>query len=89
MEDTDCLVQVPASDELDITKAITMAAWIFPLEDQNDSNVMGRRTAGNQGGYCLQWSGFGAAKLGLPYQIGKEPENCRKSSLNWSNGIML
>ena len=61
MEDSDCLVQVPASDELDITKSITMAAWIFPLEDQNDSNVMGRRTAANKGGYCLQWSGFGAA----------------------------
>ena len=27
LEDKDCLVQVPASDELDITKAITMAAW--------------------------------------------------------------
>ena len=61
LEDKDCLVQVPASDELDITKSITMAAWIFPLEDQNDSNVMGRRTAANKGGYCLQWSGFGAA----------------------------
>ena len=26
LEDTDCLVQVPASDELDITKSITTAA---------------------------------------------------------------
>ena len=48
-----------------------MAAWIFPLVSQHDSNVMGRRTAGNAGGYCMQWSGFGnAAKIetwiGLP-----------------------
>ncbi len=71
LEDSNCLVQVPAADELDITKAITIAAWIFPLEDQNDSNVIGRRTAANAGGYCMQWSGFGkAAKIetwiGLP-----------------------
>jgi len=71
LEDSNCLVQVDAADELDITKAVTMSAWIFPLENQNDSNVMGRRTAGNAGGYCMQWSGFGnAAKIetwiGLP-----------------------
>jgi len=58
-EAADCKVVVEAVKELDITKEITMAAWIYPLEHQNDSNVMGRRTAGNAGGYCMQWSGFG------------------------------
>mgnify|MGYP000934524348 CR=1 FL=1 len=67
----ECKVVVDAAKELDITKEVTMAAWIFPLENQNDSNVIGLRTAGNAGGYCMQWSGFGnAAKIetwiGLP-----------------------
>ena len=71
MSDANCKIVVDAAKELDITKEVTMAAWIFPLEDQNDSNIMGRRTAGNAGGYCMQWSGFGnAAKIetwiGLP-----------------------
>lgn len=69
--DPNSLIKVPAAPELDITKAITMEAWIFPQENQNDSNVMGRRTTANAGGYCIQWSGFGnAAKvetwIGLP-----------------------
>ena len=69
--DAGCKIVVDATKELDITKEVTMAAWIFPLEDQNDSNVIGLRTAGNAGGYCMQWSGFGnAAKIetwiGLP-----------------------
>lgn len=71
MSDATCKIVVDAADELDITKEITMAAWIYPLEHQNDSNIMGRRTAGNAGGYCMQWSGFGGnAKIetwiGLP-----------------------
>ena len=69
--DAGCKVVVEAAKELDITEEVTMAAWIFPLVSQHDSNVMGRRTAGNAGGYCMQWSGFGnAAKIetwiGLP-----------------------
>ena len=69
--DAGCKVVVEAAKELDITEEVTMAAWIFPLVSQHDSNVMGLRTAGNAGGYCMQWSGFGnAAKIetwiGLP-----------------------
>ena len=69
--DAGCKIVVEVAKELDITEEVTMAAWIFPLVSQHDSNVMGRRTAGNAGGYCMQWSGFGnAAKIetwiGLP-----------------------
>ena len=71
LEDSNSLVQLPATDELNITKSITIAAWIFPLVNQKDSNVIGRRTAANVGGYCIQWSGLGAAAkvetwIGLP-----------------------
>ena len=69
--DAGCKIVVEVAKELDITEEVTMAAWIFPLVSQHDSNVMGLRTAGNAGGYCMQWSGFGnAAKIetwiGLP-----------------------
>ncbi|MEE2908934.1 MAG: LamG domain-containing protein [Candidatus Poribacteria bacterium] len=71
LEDSNSLVQLPATDELNITKSITIAAWIFPLVNQKDSNVIGRRTAANVGGYCMQWSSLGAAAkietwIGLP-----------------------
>ena len=49
-------VEVDAAPELDITDELTIQAWFFPEQDQGDSNLMGRRTAGNTGGYCLQWS---------------------------------
>ena len=79
MSDANCKIVVDATKELDITKEVTMAAWIFPLENQNDSNVIGLRTAGNAGGYCMQWSGFGnAAKIetwiGLPGWKGTRDE---------------
>ena len=61
LEDSNSLVQLPATDELNITKSITIAAWIFPLVNQKDSNVIGRRTAANVGGYCIQWSCLGSA----------------------------
>jgi len=71
LEDTDSQVIVPAVSHLDITEAITMEAWIFPTEKQNDSSILGRRTAANAGGYCIQWSGFGKNSkvetwIGLP-----------------------
>ena len=71
LEDADSQIIVPSVSQLDITKTITMEAWIFPTEKQNDSNILGRRTAGNAGGYCIQWSGFGKNSkvetwIGLP-----------------------
>lgn len=48
--------EVAAVPELDITDALTMQAWFLPEESQGDSSLMGRRTAGNVGNYCLQWS---------------------------------
>jgi len=56
LEDPEKFVEVPAVPELDITDELTMQAWFFPQESQGDSNLMGRRSAVNIGGYCLQWS---------------------------------
>jgi len=53
--DTD-KVEFPADNILDITTAITMEAWVLPNEVQDDSNIMGRRSAANVGGYCMQWT---------------------------------
>jgi hypothetical protein len=49
-------VEFPEVPELNITKAITLEAWIFPLNVQGDSNLFGRRTPANQGGYTMQWT---------------------------------
>lgn len=56
LPDTQKYVEVDSVPELDITDELTIQAWFFPEQDQGDSNLMGRRTAGNTGGYCLQWS---------------------------------
>lgn len=56
LESSDQFVEVDAVPELDITAELTIQAWFFPEESQGDSNLMGRRTGANVGGYCLQWS---------------------------------
>lgn len=56
LEDSEKFVEVDAVPELDITDELTIQAWFFPEESQGDSNLMGRRSPGNVGGYCLQWS---------------------------------
>jgi len=54
--DTEKYVEIDSVPELDITKELTIQAWFLPEQNQGDSNLMGRRTPGNQGGYVLQWS---------------------------------
>jgi hypothetical protein len=56
LEDSEKFVEVDAVPELDITDELTIQGWFFPEESQGDSNLMGRRSAANVGGYCLQWS---------------------------------
>ena len=56
LEDSEQFVEVDAVPELDITDELTIQAWFFPEESQGDSNLMGRRSSANVGGYCLQWS---------------------------------
>lgn len=56
LANTEQFVEVDAVPELDITDELTIQAWFFPEQDQGDSNLMGRRTPDNTGGYCLQWS---------------------------------
>lgn len=56
LETTEHFVEVADVPELDITDELTIQAWFFPEQSQDDSNLMGRRTPGNNGGYCLQWS---------------------------------
>lgn len=56
LETSTALVEFPAAPELDITEQITIEMWILPEESQDDSNILGRRSAGNVGGYCVQWS---------------------------------
>ena len=56
LADDDKYVEVDAVPELDITDELTIQAWFLPEESQGDSNLMGRRTSNNVGGYCLQWS---------------------------------
>lgn len=56
LEDSNKFVEVDAVPELDITDELTIQAWYFPEESQGDSNLMGRRSSANVGGYCLQWS---------------------------------
>lgn len=52
----DGYVEIPASDVLNIVNEITMEAWILPDGVQADSDLYGRRTSGNVGGYCMQWT---------------------------------
>lgn len=56
LESSDQYVEIPAVPQLDITDQITIEAWIFPQESQPDSNILGRRSSANVGGYCVQWS---------------------------------
>ena len=49
-------VEFADEDVLDIIGEITMEAWVFPSEVQADSGIMGRRSAANVGGYCMQWT---------------------------------
>lgn len=56
LPDTEKYVEVGAVPELDITDELTIQAWFLPEQNQGDSNLMGRRTSANRGGYCLQWS---------------------------------
>ncbi len=56
LEDSEKFVEVEPVPELDITDELTIQAWFFPEESQGDSNLMGRRSSANVGGYCLQWS---------------------------------
>ena len=53
---TGSYVEFPDDAILDITKEITMEAWIRPDQVQADSAILGRRTPGNAGGYCMQWT---------------------------------
>ncbi len=55
VNDTD-KVEFAIEKVLDITDAITMQAWVLPEAVQDDSNIMGRRSAANVGGYCMQWT---------------------------------
>lgn len=54
--DTEKFVEIDSVPELDITDEITIQAWFLPEQNQGDSNLMGRRTPNNVGGYVLQWS---------------------------------
>lgn len=56
LPDSGKYVEIASVPELDITDEITIAAWFLPEQDQGDSNLMGRRTPANVGGYVLQWS---------------------------------
>lgn len=56
LADTEKYLEIESVPELDITDELTIQAWFFPEQDQGDSNLMGRRTDNNTGGYCLQWS---------------------------------
>ena len=56
LEDSSKFVEVDAVPELDIIDELTIQGWFFPEESQGDSNLMGRRSSANVGGYCLQWS---------------------------------
>ena len=56
LENSEQFVEVDAVPELDITDELTIQTWYFPEESQGDSNLMGRRSSANVGGYCLQWS---------------------------------
>jgi hypothetical protein len=49
-------IEFPEDAVLDITDEITMEAWIRPNQVQADSDIMGRRTSANVGGYCMQWT---------------------------------
>ena len=53
---SDQYVEVPDIPQLDITKEITMEAWVYPIEVQADSSLYGRRDSANTGGYCMQWT---------------------------------
>ena len=56
LESSDQYVEIPPVPELDITDQITMEVWILSERSQPDSNILGRRSQANVGGYCLQWS---------------------------------
>jgi hypothetical protein len=56
LESSDQYVEIPVVPELDITDQITIEFWIFPEQSQPDSNILGRRSQSNTGGYCVQWS---------------------------------
>ena len=49
-------IEFPEIKVLDIINEITIEGWIFPLAVQGDSNLFGRRTPANQGGYTMQWT---------------------------------
>jgi len=49
-------VEFPDLPALNITKQITMTGWILPTDAPGDSSLWGRRTSGNVGGYCMQWT---------------------------------
>lgn len=49
-------IEFPEVKVLDITNEITLEGWIFPIAVQGDSNLFGRRTPANQGGYTTQWT---------------------------------
>ena len=49
-------VEFPVEEILNITKGVTMEGWINPDSVQGDSDLWGRRTSANQGGYCMQWT---------------------------------
>ncbi|MDA1191405.1 MAG: LamG domain-containing protein [Candidatus Poribacteria bacterium] len=55
-ETAGAFVEAPAAPELDLTEALTIALWINPVQSQPDSGILGRRNAGNTGGYAMQWS---------------------------------
>lgn len=49
-------IEFPEVKILDITDEITIEGWVFPIAVQGDSNLFGRRTPANQGGYTMQWT---------------------------------
>jgi len=52
----DNFIEFPEDAVMDITGSITMEAWIYPIQVQTDSGILGRRDSANVGGYCMQWT---------------------------------
>lgn len=62
---TDDFVEVPDSDSLDITDAITIVAWVNPYEVADQGIVTKRVEEGNEGVYCFASPYAAQAVLGV------------------------
>ncbi|GIX06995.1 MAG: hypothetical protein KatS3mg115_1398 [Candidatus Poribacteria bacterium] len=49
-------VEFEPLESLDLTEAISFVGWILPTSAPADTNLWGRRTAANVGGYTMQWT---------------------------------